>query len=76
MDIVYYCWLFNAQRLELSDTMHGTPMQTGRPNGVRSSDWLDLFLAFIGMWFAKNEYPKNASKKYTKSWSKKKFTLK
>jgi len=56
--------------------MDGIPMQTGRPNGVRSSDWLDLFLAFIGMWFAKNEYPKNASKKYTKSWSKKKFTLK
>jgi len=62
--------------MELSDTMPGCPMQTGRPNGVRSSDWLDLFLAFIGMWFAKNEYPKNASKKYTKSWSKKKFTLK
>ncbi len=21
--------------------MHGNPMQTGQPNGVRSSDWLD-----------------------------------
>jgi len=21
--------------------MHGLPMQTGSPNGVRSSDWLD-----------------------------------
>jgi len=21
--------------------MHGDPMQTGQPNGVRSSDWLD-----------------------------------
>jgi hypothetical protein len=30
-----------AQRPELSDTMHGEPMQTGQPNGVRSSDWLD-----------------------------------
>jgi len=27
-------------RLEPSDTMHGDPMQTGQPNGVRSSDWL------------------------------------
>jgi len=26
--------------MELSDTMHGTPMQIGQPNGVRSSDWL------------------------------------
>jgi hypothetical protein len=30
-----------GERLELSDTMHGTPMQTVEPNGVRSSDWLD-----------------------------------
>jgi len=22
--------------------MHGTPMQIGQPNGVRSSDWLDI----------------------------------
>jgi len=32
----------SCERLELSDTMHGKPMQTGRPNGVRSSDWLDI----------------------------------
>jgi hypothetical protein len=31
-----------AERLELSDTMLDPPMQTGRPNGVRSSDWLAL----------------------------------
>ena len=31
-----------AERLELSDTMHDIPMQTGRPNGVRSSDWLGM----------------------------------
>ena len=30
------------ERPELSDTMHGIPMQTARPNGVRSSDWLGL----------------------------------
>jgi len=30
--------------MELSDTMHGIPMQTGRPNGVRSSDWLAFFI--------------------------------
>ena len=23
--------------------MHDLPMQTGDPNGVRSSDWLDMF---------------------------------
>jgi len=33
-----------GERLELSDTMHDEPMQTGRPNGVRSSDWLDDWL--------------------------------
>jgi len=33
-----------AERLELSDTMHDLPMQTVRPNGVRSSGWLDAFL--------------------------------
>jgi len=26
--------------------MHGNPMQTDRPNGVRSSDWLGLYLTF------------------------------
>ncbi len=35
-----WCHTF-AERLELSDTIHGIPMQSGRPNGVRSSDWLD-----------------------------------
>lgn len=29
--------------MELSDTMHGIPMQTGRPSGVRSGDWLATF---------------------------------
>ena len=24
--------------------MHDTPMQTDKPNGVRSSDWLDAFI--------------------------------
>ena len=27
--------------------MHDVPMQTGRPNGVRSSDWLDTFIALL-----------------------------
>jgi hypothetical protein len=34
-------------RLELGDTMHGNPIQTRRPNGVRFSDWLDL-IALLG----------------------------
>jgi len=25
--------------------MHGTPMQTGQPNGVRSSDWLGFIVS-------------------------------
>jgi hypothetical protein len=32
-----------SKRLELSDTMLGTPMQTARPNGVRFSDWFGIF---------------------------------
>ena len=31
------------ERMELSDTMLGNPMQTGQPNGVRSSDLLGIF---------------------------------
>ena len=34
--------VITVQRLELSDAMHGIPMQTGEPNGVRSSDWLNI----------------------------------
>jgi len=44
---VFQIWEFHrisAERLELSDTMHVTPMQTGQPNGVRSSDWLADFI--------------------------------
>jgi hypothetical protein len=34
--------------MELSDTMHGNPMQTAEPNGVRSSDWLAIYTLGIG----------------------------
>jgi hypothetical protein len=34
--------------MELSDTMHDSPMQTGQPNGVRSSDWLGMAVEFMG----------------------------
>jgi hypothetical protein len=36
-----------AERLELSDTMHDEPMQSDRPNGVRSSDWFGILLVII-----------------------------
>ena len=36
--------MVSAERPELSDTMHGIPKQTGRPNGVRSSDWLGMVI--------------------------------
>jgi len=44
--LIHFC---SAQRPELSDTMLDTPMQTGQPNGVRSSDWLDLILNSFGL---------------------------
>ena len=36
-----------AERLELSDTLHGSPMKINQPNVVRSSDWLDAFTIVI-----------------------------
>ena len=47
-----------SERLELSDTMLDLPMQTGRPNGVRSSDWLGLILGFRQVVFSRS-FPTN-----------------
>jgi len=45
--------------------MHGIPMQTGQPNGVRSSDWLGQWVQCIFSFFvwdkclrSKNYYAK------------------
>jgi hypothetical protein len=36
-----------AERLELSDSVHGCPMQIKQPNVVRSSNWLGISIEFI-----------------------------
>jgi len=43
MDIDQLVKLWAAERLELSDTVHGSPMQINQPNGVRSSDFLAMY---------------------------------
>jgi hypothetical protein len=50
--------------MELSDTMHGIPMQTSQPNGVRSSDWLDA----LGWGFMGSSVPLNDGIACLKDW--------
>jgi hypothetical protein len=38
---------WKAYRLELSETVHGTPMQTDEPNGVRCIDLLGITGVFL-----------------------------